>query len=141
MFSAHDTWDTFDSMLRILKLYNFNYHFNDRGNILVLIKSYSTLTYMYINSTFTDEVEIPGTSLAFSSYPGTMMSIDDFYVTNANLAIIETTIGNSNADLWKFVTPQLNSYWVRILVASRLASNGVEWAKWFSEFNSGTYVN
>lgn len=68
-----------------------------------------------------------------------MISIDDFYVTSANLATIETTIGNANAELWKYVTPQLNSYWVRIQVANRLASNGVEWAKWFSQFNSGTY--
>ena len=76
--------------------------------------------------------------MTFSSYPGTIISMDDFYQTNANLAIIETTIGNSNADLWQYVTPHLNLYWVRNLAANRLASNGAEWAKWFSLFNSGT---
>ncbi len=72
---------------------------------------------------------------------GILLSIDDFYTTSANLAVIETTIGNSNADLWSFVTPQSNLYWIRILASNRLAQNGEEWAKWFSLFNSGTYNN
>ena len=79
--------------------------------------------------------------MSFSSYPGIILSIDDFYQTNANLAIIETTIGNSNAELWKYVTPELNLYWLRVLAANRLSSSGTEWAKWFSLFNSGTYVD
>ena len=53
---------------------------------------------------------------------------------------METTIGNSNADLWKYVTPSTNLYWIRCLVANRLAVNGDDWAKWFSLHNSGTYV-
>jgi hypothetical protein len=55
--------------------------------------------------------------------------------------VLETTIGNSNVELWKYVTPVTNLYWIRNLVANRLANNGSEWAKWFSLFNSGTYNN
>jgi hypothetical protein len=57
------------------------------------------------------------------------------------MAIIETTIGNSNPALWKYVTPQLNLYWIRIQIASRLAHGTQDWAKWFSLYNSGTYNN
>jgi hypothetical protein len=80
----------------------------------------------------------PGNEITFSSYPGVFLSIDDFYVSSANMAIIETTIGNSNAALWKYVTPQTNLYWVRIVVANRLAFTGPDWAKLFSLYNSGT---
>jgi hypothetical protein len=83
---------------------------------------------------------IPGSEIAYSSYPGILSSIDDFYVTNARLAIIETTIGNSNADLWKYVTPKTNLYWIRNLVAHRLSFLGSDWAQWFSLYNSGTLV-
>jgi hypothetical protein len=102
-------------MLRILKHYKFNFHY--RGQL------------------------IPGSDISFSSYPGTLLSIDDFYILNSGLVVIETTIGNANADLWKFVTPETLLYWVRNLVANRLANSGPEWAKLFSLHNSGTYNN
>ena len=81
---------------------------------------------------------MPGNEMSFSSYPGTILSIDDFYITTANLVIMETTIGNSNPDLWKYVTPQTNLYWIRNLAANRLAFTGTDWAKTFSLYNSGT---
>ena len=52
--------------------------------------------------------------------------------------VLETTIGNSNVDLWSYVTPVTNLYWVRNLVANRLSNNGTEWAQWFSLFNFAT---
>lgn len=46
-----------------------------------------------------------------------------------------------NQSLWKFVTPQAVYYWIRNLVANRLAYTGQDWAKLFSLYNSGTYNN
>jgi hypothetical protein len=65
-------------------------------------------------------------------------SFDDFYLTSSNLSVMETTIGNSNVYLWKHTTPESVLYWIRNLIANRLSSNGVEWAQWYSLFNSGT---
>ncbi|ETE62980.1 putative phospholipase B-like 2, partial [Ophiophagus hannah] len=53
---------------------------------------------------------------------------------------LETTIGNNNNKLWKFIKPD-NSVleWLRNIVANRLARTGAEWATIFEKFNSGTY--
>ena len=81
---------------------------------------------------------IPGSEISFSSYPGFLVSVDDFYVLKSHLVVLETTIGNSNPDLWKYVTHETISYWVRNMVANRLSYTGPDWAKWFSLYNSGT---
>jgi hypothetical protein len=49
---------------------------------------------------------VPGHAITFSSYPGTIQSGDDFYVTSAGLATLETTTGNSNHSLWQYVKPE-----------------------------------
>jgi len=54
---------------------------------------------------------------------------------------METTIGNNNADLWKYVTPQSVFEGIRAVVANRLATSGSEWASIFGDLNSGTYNN
>lgn len=52
---------------------------------------------------------------------------------------LETTIGNSNPALWKYVQPQgCVMEWVRNIVANRLALDGDTWAETFKKFNSGT---
>lgn len=118
LFVSHNTWTVYESMLRIMKHYKFFYHFSRK-----------------------DKRVIPGREMSFTSYPGILSSIDDYYVIKNGLVVLETTIGNSNADLWKFVTPQTNLYWVRNMISNRLANTGIEWAKYFSLFNSGTYNN
>ncbi|CAF0754477.1 unnamed protein product [Brachionus calyciflorus] len=118
IYVSHVTWTEYESMLRIVKHYNFNFHLSRQGSGL-----------------------IPGSEITFTSYPGILASIDDFYILNSNLVVMETTIGNSNVDLWKYVTTETNLYWVRILVANRLSYSGVNWAQWFSMHNSGTYNN
>ena len=80
--------------------------------------------------------------MSFSGYPGVIYSGDDFTISTSGLAIIETTIGNSNKDLWKFVKPHgqiLEGF--RSLIANRLAKNGKHWSKIFARRNSGTYNN
>lgn len=118
LYVAHDTWTEYESMLRILKLYKLNYHLNDE-----------------------DPVIVPGSETSLSSYPGILVSIDDFYILKSQLVVTETTIGNSNKDLWKYVTTDSMLYWIRIMVANRLAYTGQDWASLFALHNSGTYNN
>ncbi|XP_036418379.1 putative phospholipase B-like 2 isoform X2 [Colossoma macropomum] len=116
---SHDTWNNYQSMLRIMKKYNFSFRMSPK-----------------------DKALIPGGTQAFSSYPGSIFSGDDFYILSSGLVTLETTIGNSNPDLWKFVTPQSSVMeWLRNIVANRLAQTGKEWADIFSQYNSGTYNN
>uniref|UniRef100_A0A915J1Y7 Phospholipase B-like n=1 Tax=Romanomermis culicivorax TaxID=13658 RepID=A0A915J1Y7_ROMCU len=116
---SHVTWSVYQTMLRIQKLYKFEYSFNGTAGQTV-----------------------PSTVISMSSYPGTLLSIDDFYLCESGLAVTETTIGNSNSSLWKNIKPE-NSIlsWIRVMVANRLASVGKEWALIFAQFNSGTYNN
>ncbi|XP_058249348.1 putative phospholipase B-like 2 [Hemibagrus wyckioides] len=116
---SHDTWNNYQSMLRIMKKYVFSFR-----------------------TSLTDHTLIPGSTQAFSSYPGSIFSGDDFYILSSGLVTMETTIGNSNSDLWKFVKPQASVMeWLRNIVANRLARSGKEWADIFSQYNSGTYNN
>ncbi|XP_034026103.1 putative phospholipase B-like 2 [Thalassophryne amazonica] len=116
---SHDTWNNYQSMLRVIKKYNFAFTVSSTGSGL-----------------------IPGRSQAFSSYPGSIFSGDDFYILSSGLVTMETTIGNSNPDLWKFIKPEgAVMEWLRNIVANRLASSGKEWAEIFKMYNSGTYNN
>ena len=51
---------------------------------------------------------------------------------------METTIGNSNPDLWKYVTPNALFEGIRVVIANRLATSGETWTNYFSKFNMGT---
>ncbi|XP_074494182.1 putative phospholipase B-like 2 [Sebastes fasciatus] len=116
---SHDTWNTYQAMLRIMKKYTFAFRVSP-----------------------SDDDLIPGGTQAFSSYPGSIFSGDDFYILSSGLVTLETTIGNSNPALWKFVKPTGTVLaWLRNIVANRLAATGKEWAEIFSEYNSGTYNN
>lgn len=74
-------------------------------------------------------------------------SLRHLFVHHLGVALVfvqvamETTIGNSNPALWKYVVPE-NAVmeWLRNIVANRLAQTGKQWADIFSKFNSGTYV-
>ncbi|XP_061842417.1 putative phospholipase B-like 2 [Nerophis lumbriciformis] len=116
---SHDTWNTYQSMLRIIKKYSFAFSVSPLDNLL-----------------------LPGTIQAFSSYPGSIFSGDDFYILSSGLVTLETTIGNSNPALWKFVQPKGTVMeWLRNIVANRLAVTAKGWAELFSKYNSGTYNN
>ncbi|XP_064378374.1 putative phospholipase B-like 2 isoform X2 [Dromaius novaehollandiae] len=116
---AHDTWTSYQSMLRVIKKYTLPFRTSARGN-----------------------TQIAGSVQVFSSYPGTIFSGDDFYILSSGLVALETTIGNSNPALWKYIRPQGSVLeWLRNIVANRLARSGPEWAAVFRQFNSGTYNN
>ncbi|XP_052420567.1 putative phospholipase B-like 2 isoform X2 [Carassius gibelio] len=116
---SHDTWNNYQSMLRILKRYSLTYR-----------------------TAPAEKDIIPGRIQVFSSYPGTIFSGDDFYLLSSGLVTLETTIGNSNAALWGLVQPRgAVMEWLRNIVANRLAPSGRAWTDIFSKYNSGTYNN
>jgi hypothetical protein len=61
-------------------------------------------------------VVVPNSEISFSSYPGILVSIDDFYVLKSHMVVQETTIGNANVDLWKYVTAETLLYWIRYFI-------------------------
>ena len=121
LYFAHDTWNSYQNMIRVLKRYNLPF----AGNVK---KS--------------DMTTVAAASMTFSGYPGVVYSGDDFTLTSAGLATMETTIGNSEPKLWAKVKPRgavLEG--IRATVANRLARTGEEWTKIFAMWNSGTYNN
>uniref|UniRef100_A0A8C9QBY6 Phospholipase B-like n=1 Tax=Spermophilus dauricus TaxID=99837 RepID=A0A8C9QBY6_SPEDA len=117
---AHNTWNSYQHMLRIIKKYTFQFREGPQEDALL----------------------VPGNQMVFSSYPGTIFSCDDFYILGSQLVALETTIGNRNAALWKYVQPEgCVLEWIRNLVANRLALDGATWTDIFKRFNSGTYNN
>ncbi|CAG2102156.1 unnamed protein product [Medioppia subpectinata] len=117
LYVAHNTWVWYSMMLRVFKKYELNYRV-----------------------TADSQEMIPGRISAFSSYPGALTSIDDFYILSSGLVVQETSITNINTELWKDIRPEdVVLEFIRNLVANRLAESGKEWSQIFGENNSGTY--
>ena len=52
---------------------------------------------------------------------------------------METTIGNGNMDLMKYIVPNGSVMeGIRSMIANRLAYTGTQWANLFKLYNSGT---
>lgn len=118
LFVAHSTWSVYNEMLRVIKKYNLAYNLSPSSN-----------------------VKIPGREVSFTSYPGILHSVDDFYVTKGNLVVMETTIGNLNPSMWKYSSSSSLLTWIRTLVSLRLANDGFDWVELFRQNNMGTYNN
>ena len=111
---GHNTWTTYNKMIRIYK------------------------EYKYVpNSAF----PIKAKTITMSSYPAAVNSQDDFYITDANLYVSETTNSVMNTTLFDLLNPNTLMCWMRTMVANRLTDNGYDWIKTFSKYNSGTYNN
>ncbi|XP_023216254.1 putative phospholipase B-like 2 [Centruroides sculpturatus] len=120
LYVAHDAWNDYSTMLRILKKY------------VMHLKVFATK----------DNRIIPGYISSFSSYPGCIFSGDDFYILSSGLVALETSIANTNTSSFQYIKPdRVVLEWIRNLVANRLATGGRNWADIFSLFNSGTYNN
>jgi len=115
---SHDTWNSYQNMLRLMKKYTLPFKMSPENKTVV-----------------------PGHTMSFSSYPGVIYSGDDFTIASSGLTILETTIGNSNSELWHKLKPQSVLEGIRSTVANRLATDGRSWADLFSIHNSGTYNN
>jgi hypothetical protein len=110
---GHNTWTNFSSMMRIFKEYRF------KSNN----KSEKSKT------------------VAFSGYPGVLSSIDDFYITDQDLFVTETTNSVFKTELYDLLTPESLLTWIRSILANRLSSDAKTWTDTFALYNSGTYNN
>lgn len=110
---GHDTWTSYNKMNRIFKEYKYKTNTNVEASQVV----------------------------AFSGFPGILASIDDFYITDNDLYITETTNSVFNTTIYDELTPKCLLSWIRTLVANRMAHTGKEWAEIFVKENSGTYNN
>uniref|UniRef100_A0A3P9KE14 Phospholipase B-like n=1 Tax=Oryzias latipes TaxID=8090 RepID=A0A3P9KE14_ORYLA len=110
---AHSSWYTYAATMRIYKHWDFH------------ISEPHTATG----------------KLSFSSYPGFLVSLDDFYLLGSGLMMTQTTNNVFNSSLFDTVTPKSLLAWQRVRLAHSLARTGEEWAKTFSKYNSGTYNN
>ena len=110
-FVGHTTWTYYVNMLRIYK--NYNLHGGDL-------------------------------QVSFSAKPGSIYSKDDFYVLPSKrqqMAVLETTNGIMNPDLYKLIRPNTLLTWQRMQLTHSLATNGKDWVDIFTKYNSGTYCN
>lgn len=109
VYFSHDTWSSFNSMMRQYKTYNFEGHV-----------------------------------VSMSGYPGVVHSIDDWYITQSRLAVMETTNGVYNTTLFtEYVQPGTDtiSEFLRVMIANFLATSSSSWVQYFQTENSGTYNN
>ncbi|XP_047427646.1 phospholipase B-like 1 [Mugil cephalus] len=110
---AHSSWYTYAATMRIYKHWDFH-----------IAESHAATG-----------------KLSFSSYPGFLVSLDDFYLLGSGLMMTQTTNNVFNSSLFDLITPKSLLAWQRVRLANSLAHTGEEWAKTFSMYNSGTYNN
>lgn len=110
---AHSSWYTYAATMRIFKHWDFR----------------------------VSEAHTATGKLSFSSYPGFLVSLDDFYLLGSGLMMTQTTNNVFNSSLFSVITPSSLFSWQRVRLAHALAHTGLEWAQTFAKFNSGTYNN
>jgi len=114
VFVGHTSWFTYSAMLRIMKSYEFNLR-NEASRAKKTV---------------------------FSSYPGTLSSLDDMYLmSGSDLIMTQTTNSIYNHSLWDLIVPQSLLAWQRVRAANQLSDSGPEWFKVVGSHNSGSYNN
>ncbi|XP_012669938.1 phospholipase B-like 1 [Clupea harengus] len=110
---AHSSWYTYAASMRIYKHWDF----------------------------WLSSAAIATGKMSFSSYPGLLTSLDDFYLLGSGLLMTQTTNSVFNSSLFSSVTPHSLLAWQRVRLANAMAWTGEQWANIFSKYNSGTYNN
>jgi len=113
LWSGHSSWFSFGAMNRIFKHYYFN-----------------------LKSKF-----VSAKKMSFSSYPGILESVDDFYIMDSGLTMVQTTNSIFNYALYDLIKPESLFAWQRVRLANSMSHNGYEWGKFVAHHNSGTYNN
>jgi hypothetical protein len=79
--------------------------------------------------------------MSFSSYPGFLESLDDFYLMDSGLAMTQTTNNIIDTSLYEKVTTSSLLAWHRVRMANHMATDGATWFDVVKKYNSGTYNN
>eukprot|EP00927_Polykrikos_kofoidii_P078885 TRINITY_DN75686_c0_g1_i1.p1 TRINITY_DN75686_c0_g1~~TRINITY_DN75686_c0_g1_i1.p1 ORF type:complete len:594 (-),score=90.46 TRINITY_DN75686_c0_g1_i1:76-1857(-) len=113
---GHNTWTTYDHMLRIWKDYAF-LHVKMEGLV--------------------------SRRVSMASQPGFFASMDDWLVMrDTQMVVLETTLDDYDpSKLAKYISPASVSTMMRSMIASLLAANPREWYETFSRENSASYNN
>lgn len=111
LWTSHNTWTGYITMLRLSKTYSLPF----RG--------------------------AAAQTVLFSGYYATLSSQDDFFVLSPGLVVQETTNGLYNRTMAEEIVPHSTLTWVRSIVANREATDGASWVAHFSANNSGTINN
>ncbi|RHZ28446.1 hypothetical protein DYB31_015412 [Aphanomyces astaci] len=120
---GHATWDTYTALNKMFKHYDLP------------LPSHS------MASRAGQERHNSRRRISMSSSPGYLSSVDDWYLLDSGLGVMETTNGNYNATLAAMISPDSCLSWVRTKVANALAVDGPSWTVYFGAYNSGTYNN
>eukprot|EP00754_Rhynchopus_humris_P047679 Rhum_TRINITY_DN7256_c0_g1::Rhum_TRINITY_DN7256_c0_g1_i1::g.22097::m.22097 len=112
LFMGHTTWYTYLSMNRIYKNYYFDF-----------------------------KADVAARGVSFSSYPGYLESLDDFYMMDSGLGMVQTSIDFTNQTMWGLIKPESLLAWQRVRTAHVVAHDGAEWHRAVSTAYSGTYCN
>ncbi|GMH70450.1 hypothetical protein TrRE_jg1174, partial [Triparma retinervis] len=118
LFFGHDTWDTYSTASpRIYK------------TISLPVRNPNGPPILHVDS--------------FSSSPGFVASIDDYYTISGTsaLTVIETSNNVYDVRAYKALSPESVFCWARTMVANQMAGDGEAWGEAFSELHSGTYNN
>jgi hypothetical protein len=109
---AHSSWFTYIATNRIFKHYSFGLS------------------------------NVSNSRLSFSSYPGFLESLDDFYIMpDQKLVMLQTSLGLYNRSLYSSVVPTSLFAWQRVRIANHNSVGGRTWSANLARFNSGTYEN
>lgn len=108
---GHSSDGYYSSMLRMLKKYKFHYHYTGTH------KSH----------------QVAGVDIAFTGYPGSLASSDDFYTITgrkSKFVVGGIRIQNKNIDLWQLVDVKESVLLAaRVMAANRLAHSGYGWSR------------
>ncbi|MEQ2262200.1 Phospholipase B-like 1 [Xenotaenia resolanae] len=107
---GHSSWYTYAATMRIYKHWDFR----------------------------VSDTHVATGQMSFSSYPGFLMSLDDFYLLGSGLVMTQTSISVFNASLFSWLNPHCLLAWQRVRLANGLAHRGEEWAQVFSKYNSAS---
>ncbi|CAL1534213.1 unnamed protein product [Lymnaea stagnalis] len=113
LFMSHSSWFVYAATNRIYKHYNLN----------------------------VSDSATASRKISFSSYPGYLESLDDFYHLGSGMAMLQTTNNIFNSSLYEYVSPQSLLAWQRVRIANMMARSGKEWTDVVAKYNSGTYNN